>query len=253
MEAYRMAKKKRNPANAAVIAHISDNYEIKSVLDIQEALKDMFGGAMEQMLAGELDAHLGYDRHEKTTPTDNRRNGTSSKTVRSQLGEIELEIPRDRAASFEPQFVPKHQKDLLGIEDRVLAMYAKEQSQRDITATIQDIYGFNISHENVSKISERIVPLVHEFMNRALKKFYPFVFVDAMYTPVKPEAGAGQKGLYNMVGIDVDGHKDVLGFWLSEDESSRQCCLFPSTACRDWKMPSKPSIRRQPHNAVSSI
>ena len=217
-----MAKRKRNPANAAAIAHIFENYEIKSVLDIQEALKDMFGGAMEQMLAGELDAHLGYDRHEKTSPTDNRRNGSSSKTVRSQLGEIEIDIPRDRAASFEPQLVPKHQKDVLGIEDRVLAMYAKGQSQRDITATIQDIYGFNISHETVSKITDRIVPLVHEFRNRALKKFYPFVFVDAMYTPVKTEAGAGQKALYNMVGIDVDGHKDVLGFWLSEDESSRQ-------------------------------
>ena len=217
-----MAKRKRNPANAAAIAHIFENYEIKSVLDIQEALKDMFGGAMEQMLAGELDSHLGYDRHENATQTTNRRNGASSKTVRSQLGELEIDIPRDRDASFEPQLVPKHQKDVSGIEDRVLAMYAKGQSQRDITATIQDIYGFNISPETVSKITDRIVPLVQQFRNRALKKFYPFVFVDAMYTPVKTETGAGQKALYNMIGIDVDGCKDVLGFWLSEDESSRQ-------------------------------
>ena len=222
MEAYRMAKKKRNPANAAAIAHIFENYEIKSVLDIQEALKDMFGGAMEQMLAGELDSHLGYGRHENATQTTNRRNGASSKIVRSQLGELEIDIPRDREASFEPQLVPKHQKDVSGIEDRVLAMYAKGQSQRDITATIQDIYGFNISPETVSKITDRIIPLVQEFRNRALKKFYPFVFVDAMYTPVKTETGAGQKALYNMIGIDVDGCKDVLGFWLSEDESSRQ-------------------------------
>ena len=217
-----MAKKKRNPANAAAIAHIFENYEIKSVLDIQEALKDMFGGAMEQMLAGELDSHLVYGRHENATQTTNRRNGASSKIVRSQLGELEIDIPRDREASFEPQLVPKHQKDVSGIEDRVLAMYAKGQSQRDITATIQDIYGFNISPETVSKITDRIIPLVQEFRNRALKKFYPFVFVDAMYTPVKTETGAGQKALYNMIGIDVDGCKDVLGFWLSEDESSRQ-------------------------------
>ena len=217
-----MAKKKRNPANAAAIAHIFENYEIKSVLDIQEALKDMFGGAMEQMLAGELDSHLGYGRHENATQTTNRRNGASSKIVRIQLGELEIDIPRDREASFEPQLVPKHQKDVSGIEDRVLAMYAKGQSQRDITATIQDIYGFNISPETVSKITDRIIPLVQEFRNRALKKFYPFVFVDAMYTPVKTETGAGQKALYNMIGIDVDGCKDVLGFWLSEDESSRQ-------------------------------
>ena len=216
-----MAKKKRNPANAALIDHMLENYEIKTALDIQEALKDMFGETLERMLIGELDGHLGYDRHENTTP-DNRRNGTSSKTVRGQLGELEINVPRDREASFEPQIVPKHQKDVSGIEDRVLAMYAKGQSQRDITTTIQDIYGFNISHETVSKITDRVVPLVQEFRNRALKKFYPFVFVDAMYTPVKTEAGAGQKALYNMVGIDVDGHKDVLGFWLSEDESSRQ-------------------------------
>jgi transposase-like protein len=95
---------------------------------------------------------------------------------------LEIDIPRDREASFEPQLVPNHQKDVSGIEDRVLEMYAKSQSQRDITATIQDIYGFNISHETVSKITERIVPLVQEFRNRGLKKFYPFVFVDAMYT-----------------------------------------------------------------------
>lgn len=222
MEAHQMAKRKRNPANAAAIAHIFENYEIKSVLDIQEALKDMFGGAMEQMLAGELDAHLGYDRHENATQTTNRRNGASSKTIRSQLGELDIDIPRDREASFEPQLVPKHQKDVSGIEDRVLAMYAKGQSQRDIASTIQDIYGFNISPESISKITERIVPLVQEFRNRALQKFYPFVFVDAMYTPVKTEAGAGQKALYNMIGVDIDGRKDVLGFWLCDDESSRQ-------------------------------
>ena len=182
-----MAKKNRNSANAALIKHMMENYEIKTALDIQEALKDMFGETLEQMLAGELDDHLGYDRHENA-PTSNCRNGSSSKTVRSQLGELEINTPRDRESSFQPQIVPKRQKDVSGIEDRVLAMYAKGQSQRDITATIQEIYGFQISHETISKITDRVVPLVHEFRNRSLKKFYPFVFVDAMYTPVKTEA-----------------------------------------------------------------
>lgn len=130
-----------------------------------------------------LDVHLGYDRHENATQTANRQNGASSKIVRSQLGEIDIDIPRDREASFEPQLVPKHQKDVLPIEDCVLAMYAKGQSQRDITSTIQDIYGFNISPETISKITERIVPPVQEFRNRS----------------VKTEAGAGQKALYNMI------------------------------------------------------
>lgn len=100
-------------------------------------------------------------------------------------------------------------------------MYAKGQSQRDISATIQDIYGFDVSHETISKITDKVIPMVQEFRNRPLKKCYPFVFVDAMFVPVKTESGSGQKALYNMIGIDVEGKKDVLGFWLSEDESSR--------------------------------
>jgi len=216
-----MAKKKRNPANQELIKHLFDNYEIKTALDVQETLKDMFADTLEKMLNAELDDHLGYDKHESTAETTNRRNGTSSKTVHSQLGEFDINVPRDRESSFDPKVVQKHQKDVSGIEERVLGMYAKGQSQRDIMATIHDIYGIDISHETISKITDKVIPMVQEFRNRPLKKFYPFVFVDAMYTPVKTDAGSGQKALYNMIGIDSDGHKDVLGFWLSEDESSR--------------------------------
>lgn len=217
-----MAKIKRNPANKAVIKHLFENYEIKTALDVQEALKDMFAGTLEEMLQAELDAHLGYDKHENVDKgTSNRRNGTSSKTVQSQLGEFDINIPRDRESSFDPKVVQKHQKDVSGIEERILSMYAKGQSQRDITATIQEIYGFDVSHETISKITDKVIPMVQEFRSRPLKKCYPFVFVDAMFVPVKTEAGSGQKALYNMIGIDVDGRKEVIGFWLSEDESSR--------------------------------
>ncbi len=102
-------------------------------------------------------------------------------------------------------------------------MYGRGQSQRDIEATIDEIYGFKMSHEMVSKITDKIIPLITEFRSRALKPFYPFVFVDAMYVPVKTEQGAGQKALYNIIGIDVEGRKEVLGFWLSEGENSREC------------------------------
>lgn len=214
--------KKRNPKNQEIIKHMFDNYEIKTALDIQEALKDMFGDTLQSMLESELDNHLGYDKSENNkADTTNRRNGYTSKKVLSQLGEVDIKVPRDREASFEPVIVPKRQKDVSGIEEKVLSMYAKGQSQRDIESTIYDIYGFEISHETVSKITDKIIPLIHEFRNRSLKKCYPFVFVDAMYTPVKTESGSGQKALYNVIGIDIEGHKDVLGFWLSEDESSR--------------------------------
>ena len=217
-----MAKKKRNPANKEIMNYMFENYEIKTALDVQEALKDMFAGTLESMLEAELDNHLGYDKSANNeAETTNRRNGRSSKRIHSQLGESEISVPRDREGSFEPYIVPKRQKDVSGIEEKVLAMYAKGQSQRDIQSTIADIYGIEISHETVSKITDKVVPLIQEFRNRPLKKCYPFVFVDAMYTPVKTGSGSGQKALYNVIGIDLDGRKDVLGFWLSEDESSR--------------------------------
>lgn len=217
-----MAKRKKNPAAEQLMKHLFENYDIKSALDVQEALKDMFAETLETMLQAELDDHLGYEKNaNNVASTTNRRNGTSKKTVQSQLGEFDLQVPRDREATFEPQVVKKHQKDISGIEERILSMYSKGQSQRDIMATIQDIYGIEISHETVSKITDKVIPLVQEFRNRPLKKFYPFVYVDAMFTPVKTAVSAGQKALYSIIGIDIDGHKDVLGFWLSEDESSR--------------------------------
>ena len=217
-----MAKRKKNPASEQLMKYLFENYDIKSALDVQEALKDMFAETLETMLQAELDDHLGYEKNaNNVASTTNRRNGTSKKTVQSQLGEFDLQVPRDREATFEPQVVKKHQKDISGIEERILSMYSKGQSQRDIMATIQDIYGIEISHETVSKITDKVIPLVQEFRNRPLKKFYPFVYVDAMFTPVKTAVSAGQKALYSIIGIDIDGHKDVLGFWLSEDESSR--------------------------------
>lgn len=217
-----MTKRKRNAAPKELMEYLFQNYELKNALDVQEALKDMFSETLETMLNAELDEHLGYTKSENNIAhTTNRRNGKSEKTVKSQLGEFKLNIPRDRETSFEPQVVQKHQKDISGIEDKILSMYAKGQSQRDISATIEEIYGFEVSHETVSKVTDKIVPMVQEFRNRPLKKFYPFVFVDAMYTPVKTASGTGQKALYNIIGIDIEGKKDVLGFWLSEEESSR--------------------------------
>jgi putative transposase len=143
-----MAKRKKNPASEQLMKHLFENYDIKSALDVQEALKDMFAETLETMLQAELDDHLGYEKNaNNVASTTNRRNGTSKKTVQSQLGEFDLQVPRDREATFEPQVVKKHQKDISGIEERILSMYSKGQSQRDIMATIQDIYGIEISHE----------------------------------------------------------------------------------------------------------
>lgn len=218
-----MAKKKeRNPANKELIKYMLENYEIKSTLDIQEALKDMFSETIETMLNAELDVHLGYDKNATNeAPTANRRNGTTNKNVNSQLGEFTLNVPRDRESTFEPELVAKRQRDISGIEEKVLAMYAKGFTQRDIEATIRDIYKIEISHETVSKITDKIIPLVQEWRSRPLKAFYPFVFIDALFTPVKTATKSGQKALYSIIGIDVEGRKEVLGFWLAEEENSR--------------------------------
>lgn len=223
MEVRKVARKKHNPASKELLKHLMENYEINSAYDIQEALKDMFAETLESMLEAELDQHLGYDKNEhNVAETTNRRNGKTPKSVMSQLGTVELNVPRDRESSFEPQIVQKGQKDVVGIEEKVLSMYGRGQSQRDIETTIHEIYGFTISHETVSKITDKILPQITEFRNRALKPLYPFVFVDAMYVPVKTEKGTGQKALYNMIGVDVEGRKEVLGFWLSESENSRE-------------------------------
>ena len=159
-----MTKRKRNAAPKELMEYLFQNYELKNALDVQEALKDMFSETLETMLNAELDEHLGYTKNENNIETTtNRRNGKSEKTVKSQLGEFKLNIPRDRETSFEPQVVQKHQKDISGIEDKILSMYAKGQSQRDISATIEEIYGFEVSHETVSKVTDKIVPLVQEF------------------------------------------------------------------------------------------
>lgn len=204
----------------AFINCITQNYDIKNTLDIQKTLKNMFSEMMEAMLEAELDQYLGYSKSDnQAIKNSNRRNGYTPKKARSQLGELEIKVPRDRESSFEPKILPKRKKDIMGIDAKILSMYAKGQSLRDIKKIISEIYGFNISHETISKITNKVIPLVEKFRSRALKACYPFVYVDAMYVPVKTSSYAGKKPLYTMIGIDLEGHKEVIGFWLSEKEN----------------------------------
>lgn len=142
---------------------------------MNDALKDLFGPLSESMLQGEMNNHLGYDSNNKgPKETTNRRKGYTKKTLKTSQGEIEIESPRDRDGSFEPVIVPKTKKDVSAIEDKVLAMYAKGMSQRDISSTIEDIYGFSVSHEMISDITDVIVPELEEWQNRPLKNAIHF-------------------------------------------------------------------------------
>ena len=215
-----MARIKRDPKKVALAQAILDAYQPQSVEEMQDALKDVFGPMFEAMLKGEMDNHLGYDSNDKSPKeNDNRRNGYGKKTLKTTQGEIEIEVPRDRDGSFEPTVVPKRQKDVSAIENKVLAMYARGMSQRDISKTIEDIYGFSISHEMISDITDAILDELNEWRNRPLKKCYAFTFVDCMYVTLRNDYEVKECAVYVILGYDLRGHKEILGIWLSESES----------------------------------
>ena len=218
-----MARIKRDPKKVALAQAILEAYNPESVEDMNDALKDLFGPLFESMLQGEMNNHLGYESNYKgAKKTKNRRNGYTKKTLKTSQGEIEIESPRDRDGSFEPILVPKRKKDVSAIEGKVLAMYARGMSQRDISKTIEDIYGFSVSHEMISDITDAILPELEEWKNRPLKKCYPFLFVDCMYVSLKQDYEVNQCAVYVILGYDLEGNKEVLGLWLSPTESKNQ-------------------------------
>lgn len=212
-------RSKNNNKNQLVQA-ILDTYHPETAEDVQNALKDIFGPMFEAMLQGEMNNHLGYNNNSKEKKeTDNRRNGYIDKTVKTSLGEMNIAVPRDRDGSFEPVIIPKRTKDISDIDRKVISMYAKGMSQRDISDTIEDIYGFKVSHEMISQITDCVIEELNEWQNRPLKKFYPFVFVDCMYVTIRYEYEVRETAVYTILGYDKDGHKDILGLWLNESES----------------------------------
>lgn len=216
-------KKKELKANELLARQIIEQYQPETVADMQNALKDIFGPMFETMLQGEMSQHLGYENNErKEKETTNRRNGYTKKNVKTSAGEVEIQVPRDREASFEPKLIPKRQRDVSAIEDKVLSMYAKGLSQRDIAETIEDIYGFEISHETISEITDRVIEQLEDWQNRPLKKFYTFLFVDCLYVTIRKDYETKNYAVYVILGYTADGIKEILGLWLNESESKHQ-------------------------------
>lgn len=212
-------RNKRNEAGRAIAQAIVEQYQPKNVQEMQDAIKDIFGPMFEAMLQGEMDSHLGYEANDHGyKETENRRNGYTHKTVKTAYGDVPVDVPRDREATFEPQVIPKRTRDVSGIEGKVLSMYARGMSQRDIADTIEDIYGFEISHETISDITDRVVETAQEWQNRPLKKFYTFVFVDCLYVMIRKDMETKSCAVYVVLGYDVDGVKDILGLWIGEAE-----------------------------------
>ena len=212
-------KDPRSEASRAIAKAILDSYHPESAQDVGDALKDIFGPIFEAMLQGEMDQHLGYETNDHSDKeTTNRRNGYGHKSLKTTMGDVEIQTPRDREGTFEPKIIPKRSKDVSGIEDKVLAMYAKGMSQRDIADTIEDIYGFEISHETISTITDRAIATANEWQNRPLKNFYTFMFVDCLFVNIRKEMETKSCAVYVILGYDIDGKKDILGIWIGESE-----------------------------------
>jgi len=180
-------------------------YKLKDAKDIQEMLKDLFGDTLKEMLEAELDHELGYSKYDyKNKETENSRNGYSKKKVKSDYGEINLKIPRDREGDFEPVVVKKNQRDISSIEDQVLSMYARGMTTRDIESHIEKLYGFEASAELISRITDKILPLINDWQNRILKEVYAIVFMDAIHYKVRSEGRIISKAAYTILGVDLD-------------------------------------------------
>ena len=199
--------------------------QFSSTAEIMQAMKEMFRDVIEQVMEVEMDDELGRERCQRSEKpeeqTRNYRNGYSKKTVKTQLGEVEIKVPRDRQGNYEPKVIGKYDRNAEGMEEKILALYACGMSQRDISEQIKELYGVDISPELVSKISEKIMPEVAAWQNRPLEKVYPFVFMDAIHYKVKEDHRYITKAAYVVLGITMDGRKDILGVWIGEHESSK--------------------------------
>lgn len=195
----------------------------EGIEDLQDVYKMMIGAALEGGLEAELDDQLGYSKYDyRNKSVDNSRNGFSKKTLKTSFGDTDISVPRDRNGDFEPQIVKKNQTTLTGdIEEKIISMYAKGMTTKDIETHIMDIYGLDCSDTTISRITDKILPVVREWQSRPLEDVYAVVFMDAIHFHVRSEGQIIKKAVYIAIGINMDGIKEVLGMWVGENESAK--------------------------------
>jgi len=220
----------KSPEEKALVAALGK--ECRTPAELSAKLKELFAGTLETMLEAEMDEHLGYEKHSvRGNGSGNSRNGHGHKMMKTEWGEAEITVPRDRNSTFEPQAVEKRQTRTDDIENRVLAMYAKGMSTRDIEDHLRDIYGIEASSSLISRITDKVMPLVTEWQNRPLDAVYPIVFLDGIVFKVRKDARVVNKCLYSVLGINMEGRKEILGMWLSDNESAS----FWASICNELK------------------
>lgn len=210
-----------------VIRELIRERNFTNTTDVMECIKSMFKDVLQEVMEAELETELGYEKQERRSDnvdagmSKNYRNGYSKKTVKTQLGEVEINIPRDRKGEYEPQIIGKYNRNADGMEEKILALYAAGMSIRDISEQIKNLYDIEISPELVSKISEKIMPQLAEWQNRPLEAVYPFVFMDAIYYKIRENHQIITKAAYVVLGVNLEGYKEILGIWIGENESSK--------------------------------
>ncbi len=221
-----MSKKNRSSEEIerrAKIRELLQTSGVSSMDDIQDLFKETIAEFMENGLDAELDEELGYSKYDyRNKETKNSRNGHSNKTLRTSFGNVDIAIPRDRDGQFEPQLLKKNQTSVSrDIEEKILSMYAKGMTTGDIEAHIRDIYGVEVSDTTISRVTDKILPIAKEWQQRPLESIYAVVFLDAIHYHVRSKGQIVKKAVYIAIGVDLDGHKDVLGMWVGENESAK--------------------------------
>lgn len=210
-----MTEGKRN-----IIQQLLQEYDIQTAEDIQDALKDLLGGTIKEMMEAEMDDHLGYGKSERSD-SDDYRNGYKSKRINSSYGSMDIQVPQDRRSTFEPQVVKKRQKDISDIDQKIISMYAKGMTTRQISDTLEDIYGFEASEGFISDVTDKILPQIEDWQNRPLSEVYPVLYIDAIHYSVRDNGIIRKLAAYVILGINMDGKKEVLTIQVGENESSK--------------------------------
>lgn len=223
-----MAKREKQPAHKVVmtegkrniIRQLIEEYDIQSSGDLQDALKDLLGGTLKEMMEAEMDDHLGYEKSERSD-SDNYRNGYKTKKVNSSYGSVEIQVPQDRKSTFDPRVVKKRQKDISEIDQKIISMYAKGMSTRQISDILMDIYGFEASESFISDVTDKILPQIEDWQNRPLDEVYPVVYIDAIHYSVREDGVIRKLAAYVILALTLEGKKEVLSIQIGENESSK--------------------------------
>jgi putative transposase len=201
---------------------LKDYQKPEDIIGENGLLKRFVKAVLERAMNAELTHHLGYEKHDPAGyKSGNSRNGTSGKKVKGDFGELEIEVPRDRASTFEPQILPKHQTRFTGFDDKIISLYARGMTTREIESHLKEIYGVDVSPGLVSQVTEAVSEEVKRWQSRALEPVYGIVYLDALYVKMRHEGRVENRAVYVAIGVDLEGQKDVLGLWCSANEGSK--------------------------------